>query len=150
MVNKCLSSEPRSGHMVPVPPSTDVLWRVLMLPQPWAVLHQSPMSKALHHPRPTLGKPWLGDKQGLDFPHLTWCDQTHSRAELPPHPSPHFLLGPHKPSSLPIERAWLRDSWELKKPSHAKTSLSLQTHKSCLQVQSQFRTHQCTKCNCKM
>lgn len=58
-----------------------------------------------------------------------------ARAELSPNPSPHLFLGPHIPSSLPIQRARLRDYWELKKPSHAKTTLSLLTHN----LESKFR-----------
>ena len=77
-----------------------------------------------------------GLSRAWTFP--TSCDDVTkppARAELYPNPSPHLFLGPHKPSSLPVQRARLRDHWELKKPSHAKTTLSLLTHN----LESKFR-----------
>ena len=77
-----------------------------------------------------------GLSRAWTFP--TSCDNVTkppARAELYPNPSPHLFLGPHKPSSLPVQRARLGDHWELKKPSHAKTTLSLLTHN----LESKFR-----------
>lgn len=103
--------------------------------------------KLYNHPHLTLRKPRLGPSRAWAFLTSLWCNKTWNRGGLP---LPCLLLGPCRPSRLPVQSMWPGDHWELKKPFHAKMSLSLETHNLASKFRRESRPHQQAKRSCRM